>query len=185
MPTSPSSTSEKSDFRGAGGKPITLVGMMGAGKSTIGRRLAARLHLPFVDSDDEIEKAAGMSVGRLFETYGEAHFRDGEKRVIERLMGGKAKVIATGGGAFVQDDTRALILEKGIAIWLDADLDILAERVSRRDTRPLLRNKDPKAVLSDLAEKRNPLYAQAHFRIRSDSGAHEETVERIMQAISS
>src|SRR3546814_8483360 len=118
--------------------PIVLVGMMGVGKSTVGRRLAARLGLPFVDADEEIELAASMSVADIFKRFGEAYFRDGERRVIARLMDGEPKVIATGGGAFVQDETRAQILEQAIAIWLDAEIDVLVDRVSRREGRPLL-----------------------------------------------
>ena len=164
-------------------KPIVLVGLMGVGKSTIGRRLASRLGLPFVDSDDEIEAAAGMKVGELFENYGEDYFRDGERRVIARLMDGSTKVIATGGGAFVNEDTRALILKDAIAIWLDADIEILAERVSRRDTRPLIRDTDPKMVLGELAAKRNRFYSQAPIHVQSDEGAHEATVDRIIEAL--
>lgn len=164
-------------------KPIVLIGLMGVGKSTIGRRLANRLGLPFVDSDDEIEAAAGMKVGELFENYGEDYFRDGERRVIARLMDGSAKVIATGGGAFVNDETRALILKEAVAIWLDADIDVLAERVSRRDTRPLVRDTDPKMVLTELAAKRNQYYSQAPIHVQSGDGAHEDTVDRIMEAL--
>jgi shikimate kinase len=165
------------------GQPIVLVGLMGAGKSTVGRRLATRLHLPFVDADHEIETAAGMTVSDIFERFGEAHFRDGERRVIARLMDGKTKVIATGGGAFINDDTRATILQASLAIWLDAQPDVLAERVGRRDTRPLLRGKDPKIVLSELAAVRNPFYAEAHLRVPSNHAPHEVTVNAILKAI--
>lgn len=160
-----------------------LVGLMGVGKSTVGRRLARRLKLPFVDADTEIETAAAMTVSEIFERFGEPHFRDGERRVIARLMEGPAKVIATGGGAFINDDTRALILAEGLAIWLHADVAVLADRVGRRDTRPLLRGKDPVAVLSELAERRNPFYAQAHLHIASQRAPHEATVEAILKAI--
>lgn len=160
-----------------------LVGLMGVGKSTVGRRLARRLKLPFVDADSEIETAAAMTVSEIFERFGEPHFRDGERRVIARLMEGPAKVIATGGGAFINDDTRALILAEGLAIWLHADVAVLADRVGRRDTRPLLRGKDPVAVLSELAERRNPFYAQAHLHIASQRAPHEATVEAILKAI--
>src|SRR6202008_2820436 len=139
------------------GKPIVLVGLMGAGKTTVGRRLAQRLGLPFVDADAEIEEAAGMTITDIFDRFGEAHFRDGERRVIARLIDGTPKVIATGGGAFMQADTRDLILAKATAIWLDADIDILVERVSRKEGRPLLKNRDPREVLVDLAAVRNPL----------------------------
>jgi shikimate kinase len=165
------------------GKPIVLVGLMGVGKSTVGRRLAARLHLPFVDADTEIEEAAGMTVSEIFEKFGEAYFRDGERRVIARLVDGKPKVIATGGGAFINDETRALILDQSIAIWLDAPTRILAERVGRRDTRPLLRNRNPREVLDELAVVRNPIYAQAPIRIASDQAPHESAVNAILKAI--
>ncbi len=167
----------------AGRGPLVLVGMMGVGKSTVGRRLAARLGLHFVDADEEIEKAAGMSVTEIFARYGEAHFRDGERRVIARLMDGAPKVIATGGGAFMQDETRALILDLATAIWLDADIDILVDRVSRREGRPLLKGRDPRAVLADLAAVRNPVYALAPIHVQSIAAPHEVTVERIMEQL--
>jgi len=156
---------------------------MGVGKSTVGRRLALRLRLPFVDADHEIEAAAGMTVAEIFDRFGEPYFRDGERRVIARLMDGQPKVIATGGGAFVNGDTRTLILAQSTAIWLHADVDVLAERVRRRDTRPLLRGKDPRAVLADLAAARDPIYAQAHVHVSSRKGPHEATVAAILRAI--
>jgi shikimate kinase len=162
---------------------LVLVGLMGVGKSTIGRRLAARLGLPFVDADDEIERAAGMSVQEIFDRHGEAAFRDGERRVIARLIDGSRKVIATGGGAFVNEQTRQLILDKATAIWLDADIDILVGRVSRRDGRPLLKGKDAREVLMRLAEERGPFYAQAPIRVRSTDSPHDATVEAIVEAI--
>ena len=165
------------------GQPIVLVGLMGAGKSTVGRRLATRLNLPFVDADTEIEAAAGMSISDIFSQFGEPYFRDGERRVIQRLIDGRAKVIATGGGAFVNDATRQLILSDTLAIWLDAPVDVLAERVRRRDSRPLLRGRDPVAVLRDLAAVRNPLYALAHLRIASANAPHDVTVRAIMEAL--
>ena len=161
-------------------RPIVLVGLMGVGKTTVGRRLGARLGLPFVDADHEIELAAGLSVAEIFDRYGEAHFRDGERRVIARLIDGSAKVIATGGGAFMNDATRALILDRATAVWLDADLDTLAARVARRDNRPLLRGKDPRTVLRKLAEVRNPVYALAPIHIRSQAHPHESTVDAIV-----
>lgn len=164
-------------------EPIVLVGLMGVGKSTVGKRLAHRLGLPFVDADNEIEEAAGMSIADIFAQFGEPYFRDGERRVIQRLIDGRPKVIATGGGAFVNDATRELILSDALAIWLDADIDVLVERVRRRDTRPLLRGKDPAAVLRELAAVRNPLYAQAHIRVPSNNAPHEATVRAILQAI--
>ena len=165
------------------GRPIVLVGLMGAGKSTVGRRLAGRLSLPLVDADTEIEEAAGMQIADIFDRFGEAHFRDGERRVIARLIDGSPKVIATGGGAFVNDDTRALILDQATAVWLDADPAVLADRVRRRDTRPLLRGKDPLEVLTDLAAKRNPLYALAPIRVPSVRAPHEATVATILTAL--
>ncbi len=161
--------------------PIVLIGMMGVGKSTVGRRLAARLGVAFVDADEEIEKAAGMTITEMFERYGESYFRDGERRVIARLMDGGPKIIATGGGAFMQDDTRRLILEHATAIWLDADIDILVDRVSRREGRPLLKGKDPRAVLTELAATRNPVYALAPIHIKSIAAPHEVTVDSILE----
>ena len=156
---------------------------MGVGKSTIGRRLASRLNMPFVDADEEIERAAGLSISEIFERYGEQTFRDGERRVIQRLIDGNVKVIATGGGAFVQDETRQLILDHSIAVWIDADINILVERTSRRNTRPLLRNGDPKEILSNLAASRTPYYAQAPIHIRSGRGPHDAAVDAIITAL--
>lgn len=164
-------------------KPIALVGMMGVGKTSIGRRLAQKLHIPFVDADQEIVDAAGLSIPEIFEKFGEAHFRDGERRVIARLFDGKRKVIATGGGAFVNDETRALMLDRAIVIWLDADIDTLVERTARKGDRPLLANGDAREILTRLAEQRNPLYAQAHIRVRSQSNPHEATLDAIMKAL--
>ncbi len=165
------------------GKPIVLVGLMGVGKSTVGRRLANRLHLPFADADHEIERAAGMTVAEIFERFGEPYFRDGERRVIARLIDGTPRVVATGGGAFINDETRALILDQALAVWLDAPPQVLAERVRRRDTRPLLRNRDPLQVLTDLAAIRNPIYAQAPIRVSSDRAPHDSAVGHILKAI--
>lgn len=165
------------------GKPIVLVGLMGAGKTTVGRRLAQRMRLPFVDADHEIEAAAGMSVSDIFERFGEPHFRDGERRVIARLIDGQPKVIATGGGAFLHEQTRSLILDQAIAIWLDAAPAVLADRVRRRDTRPLLRGRDPEAVLTELAKVRNPFYALAPIRVQSIAAPHDATVDEILKAI--
>ncbi len=165
------------------GRPIVLVGLMGVGKSTVGRRLAQRMKLDFVDADHEIEHAAGMTIAEIFERFGEAHFRDGERRVIARLIDGTPKVIATGGGAFMQAETRDLILAQALAIWLDASPDVLAERVRRRDTRPLLRGKDPRRVLADLARVRNPFYALAPVHVVSQQAPHDATVTAILKAI--
>jgi shikimate kinase len=165
-------------------RPIVLVGLMGVGKSTIGRKLAARLGIEFIDADHEIETASALSISEIFEKYGEDHFRDGERRVIARLVDGHIKVIATGGGAFMNEATRALILEKAITIWIDADINILAERVSRRDTRPLLKGKDPKAVLTALAAVRNPIYRLAQVHVRSEIAPSDATVDAILEKLS-
>ena len=170
-------------LRAAAARPVTLVGLMGVGKTTIGRRLAARLDLPFLDADTEIEIASGMAVAEIFERFGEAHFRDGERRVIARLIDGAPKVIATGGGAFIDPGTRALILERTHAVWLDADIATLVDRVRRRDTRPLLKDKDPVEVLTGLAAVRNPIYAQAPIHVGSRRGPHAETVDTIVAAL--
>jgi shikimate kinase len=153
-------------------RPVVLVGLMGVGKSTVGRRLAKRLALPFVDSDSEIEDAAGYSAAEVFERYGEQDFRDGEIRVI-----------ATGGGAYVDSRTRELLNERAITVWLDAPVEILAERTARRDTRPLLKNGDPKGTLERLSEERRPSYQEAHIHVKSGDGAHKDVVEAIIQAI--
>lgn len=165
------------------GKTIVLVGLMGVGKTSVGKRLAHRLHLPFVDADHEIEQAAGMTISEIFDRFGEAHFRDGERRVIARLIDGKPKVIATGGGAFMNDATRALILERTRAVWIDADIETLVERVGRRDSRPLLRNRDAGEALRELAAVRNPIYALAPIHVRSQSGPHEATVDAILEQL--
>jgi shikimate kinase len=164
-------------------RSIVLVGLMGVGKSTVGKRLARRLGMHFVDSDSEIEIAADHSISEIFARFGEESFRDGERRVIARLIEGPPKVIATGGGAFMNGRTRALILERCIAVWLDADVETLAERVSRRNTRPLLKDKDPLLLLRDLAGARNPIYAQAHIHVQSHPMPHERAVERIVEAL--
>lgn len=165
-------------------RPIVLVGLMGVGKSTIGRKLATRLDIDFVDADHEIETAAGLSISEIFEKYGEDHFRDGERRVIARLIDGRVKVVATGGGAFMNEATRTLILDKAITVWIDADIKILAERVNRRDTRPLLKGKDAKSVLSGLAEIRNPIYRLAHIHVRSEIAPSDTTVDAILEKLS-
>ena len=164
-------------------RPIVLVGMMGTGKSSIGRRLASALLLPFVDADDAIAEAAQLSISEIFERHGEAHFRDGERRVIARLMDGERKVIATGGGAFVNPETRALILDKAITIWLDADIDTLVERTTRKDTRPLLRNGDPREIITRLRDERRPAYAEAPIHVTSGRGPQSRTVARVLKEI--
>jgi shikimate kinase len=183
MSESPLPTGRRSHVR-MSDRTIVLVGLMGVGKTTIGRRLAARLRLGFVDTDREIERAAGMTIAEIFERFGEAHFRDGERRVIQRLLAGRRTVMATGGGAFMNETTRALILQRATAVWLDADLDVLAERVSRRHgTRPLLADGNPREVLERLAAVRNPVYALAPIHIRSEPLPHEATVTAIMRAL--
>ncbi|RJY08657.1 shikimate kinase [Aurantiacibacter aquimixticola] len=166
-------------------RPLVLVGMMGAGKSTVGRKLAAALEMDFTDADDEIVEAAGMSIAEVFDRFGEEHFRDGERRVIARLMenAGSGQVIATGGGAFLQDETRALILDMAIAIWLDAAIDTLVERVSRNDRRPLLRTGDIPAKVTAMKEERSPIYSKAPIHIQSDTGPHNVAVTRIIEAL--
>ena len=166
-------------------RPIVLVGLMGAGKSTVGRRLAKRLGLPFIDTDAAIEDAAGYSAAEMFERYGEADFRDGERRLVARLVDGEVRVIATGGGVFVDPRTRKLLNQRAITVWLDAPVDVLAVRTARRDTRPLLRNGDPKGTLERLAKDRGPSYAEAHIRVTSGEGAHGDVVESIVIALES
>ena len=164
-------------------RPVVLVGLMGVGKSTVGRRLAKRLGLPFVDSDSEIEEAVGLPWGELFERYGEEDYRDGERRLVARLLDGEVKVIATGGGVFVDPRTRKLLNERAITVWLDAPVDVLHERTSRRDTRPLLKNGDPKGTLERLAKIEREAYAEAHVHVRSGDGAHRNVVDSIVKAL--
>jgi shikimate kinase len=164
-------------------RPVVLVGLMGVGKSTVGRRLAKRLGLPFVDSDSAIEDAAGYSPAEIFERFGEQDFRDGERRLVARLVEGEIRVIATGGGAYVDPKTRELLNDRAITVWLDAPVDILADRTSRRDTRAQLRQGDPKATLERLSEERRPSYAQAHIHVKSGDGAHNDVVDAIVQAL--
>jgi len=169
------------------GKPIVLVGMMGVGKSSVGRRLAHALGFGFVDADDAIEEAAQMTIPEIFATYGEAYFRDGERRVIQRLMadaaGGHPLVLATGGGAFVNPETRALILAKGIAVWLDSDVDTLVERVGRKGNRPLLQGGDPREILERLRAERQPAYAEAPIHVQSGNQPHARTLATVMKGI--
>lgn len=164
-------------------RTIALVGLMGAGKSTVGRRLAEALDRPFIDSDDEIEKAAGLSVADIFTLLGEAEFRRGEQRVLERLLAGPPHVLATGGGAYLNPETRAMMRRQAVTVWLNADLDTLWKRVSRRAHRPLLKAADPKSILSDLFEARKPMYQQADLTVASVEGPHGRTVRAIIQAL--
>jgi shikimate kinase len=173
------------DLRKRLDRPIVLVGLMGVGKSTIGRRLAKRLGLGFIDSDAAIEDAAGLSPAEVFERFGENDFRDGERRLVSRLVDeGDIRVIATGGGAYVDARTRKLLNERAITIWLDAPVEILAERTSRRDTRAQLRNGDRKQTLERLAGERRQSYEEAHIHVKSGAGAHKDVVDTIVQALS-
>lgn len=162
---------------------LVLVGLMGAGKTTIGKRLAASLGVPFVDSDNEIVEAAGCSISDIFELYGEEAFRDLEKRVMLRLLSGPHAVIATGGGAYMNPEIREAIRTQARSVWLKAELDVLVERVSRRDTRPLLKAGDKREILAKLMQDRYPVYAEADIAIDSNAGAHEDVVSRILLAL--
>jgi shikimate kinase len=165
-------------------RPLVLVGLMGVGKSTVGRRLARRLGLTFVDSDAAIEDAAGLSPAEVFERYGETDFRDGERRLVARLVDeGSVRVIATGGGAYVDPRTRELLNARAITIWLDAPVDILTERTARRDTRAQLRNGDPRETLERLLDERRSSYEQAHIHVKSGAGAHKDVVDAILRAL--
>jgi len=166
-------------------RPVVLVGQMGVGKSTVGRRLARRLGLPFIDSDSAIEDASGFSAAEVFERFGESDFCDGERRLVARLIEDEPeiRVIATGGSAYVDSTTRKLLNERTITVWLDAPVDVLAERTARRNTRPLLRTPDPKGTLERLSEERRPSYQEAHIHVRSGDGAHRDVVEAIVQAL--
>lgn len=164
-------------------RSIVLVGLMGAGKTTVGRRLARRLDLAFVDADAEIEEAAGETIPEIFERRGEAAFRAGEQRVIARLLSGPPQVLATGGGAYMDPVTRANIAARGISIWLKADLDILMKRVGKRGDRPLLQNGDARATMQRLMEERYPVYAEADITIESLEGPHDTIVETIVERL--
>ncbi|WP_300577766.1 shikimate kinase [Phenylobacterium sp.] len=164
-------------------RTIALVGLMGVGKSSVGRRLANALELPFRDADAEVEAAAGRSIKEIFSELGEAAFRDGERRVIQRLLEEPPHVLATGGGAFMNDDTRALLKSQALVVWLKADLDLLARRVGRKDTRPLLQDSDPLTVLKSQAEIRYPIYAQAHVTVETGDTAHHVTVGQVIEAL--
>jgi shikimate kinase len=167
-----------------GSRSVVLTGMMGVGKSSIGRRLAARLNIPFVDADGEIEKAAGMSIPDIFARHGEADFRSGEARVIARLLDGGPQVLATGGGAVMNADTRATIKTKGVSIWLSAELDVLMRRINKRkNDRPMLQTADPEATLRQLLAVREPVYALADITVQSREGPHDAIVSEIMTAL--
>jgi shikimate kinase len=165
-------------------RTIALVGLMGVGKSSVGRRLANALELPFRDADTEIEAAAGRSIPDIFADLGEPAFREGERRVIARLLDQPAHVLATGGGAFMNPETRALIKARAVSVWLKADLEVLARRVGRKDSRPLLKGRDPLAVLRDQAELRYPAYAEADVIVETGDAAHHVTVDQVIRALS-
>ena len=165
------------------GRTLVMVGMMGAGKSSVGRRLASRLAMPFVDADSEIELAANSTIPEIFEQHGEAYFRDGERRVIQRLLDGKPKVLATGGGAFIQPETRSAIKANAISIWLKADRDLLLSRVKRRGNRPLLKNGDPAETIDRLIGERYPVYAEADVHVQSRDVAHDVVIDDILATL--
>jgi shikimate kinase len=183
LPAGAGASQEAEIISALGTRPVVLVGMMGVGKSTIGRRLSARLHLPFLDADTEIEAAAGMSIPDIFETHGEPHFRDGEARVIARLLDGGPTVIATGGGAFMREETRHRIRDKAVSLWLKADADIIMKRVKRRADRPLLQTADPAATVARLIEEREPTYQRADLTIWSRDVPHERIVDECLDAL--
>ena len=165
------------------GRPVVLVGLMGAGKTTVGRRLSERLGLPFVDADHEIEEAAGKSIAEIFADHGEPYFRDGERKVIARLLEGEPKVLATGGGAYMNAETRANIRKRGIAVWLRADLALLMKRVKKRNDRPLLKGGDPELVMKTLIDQRYPVYAEADITVDSRDSAHTVMVNDVIKAL--
>lgn len=165
------------------GRHVVLVGLMGAGKTSVGKRLAQRLHLPFVDSDHAIEESANMTIPEIFKLRGETEFRSGERRVIARLLGEPQQVIATGGGAYMDAETRLRIRERGVSVWLKAELPVLMRRVLRRQDRPLLANADPEATMRDLMAKRYPVYGEADLCILSDEQPHDAMVTRVITAL--
>jgi shikimate kinase len=181
--TAPATPQDAEIAAALGARSVVLIGMMGAGKSTIGRRLSARLRLPFLDADVEIEAAAGMSIPDIFETHGEAHFRDGEARVIARLLDSGPAVIATGGGAFMREETRNRIRDKAVSIWLKAEAEIIMRRVRRRADRPLLQTPDPAATVDRLLGEREPVYQNADITIWSRDVPHEKIVEECIEAL--
>jgi shikimate kinase len=168
---------------GARSRTIVLIGLMGAGKTSVGRKLAAAVGLPFVDADAEIEAAAGLSVAEIFERHGEAEFRRGERLVIARLLADPPHVLSAGGGAFMDPATRQLIIERTVSVWLRADLDLLMRRVRKKDTRPLLRNGDPRRIMAALMAERYPVYGQADIIVDSVEGPHEGVVDAIIRAL--
>ena len=183
-PTEPGAQSRSAGLlRKLQGRSIVLVGMMGTGKTSIGRRLATALGLPFVDADVEIETAAGMTIPEIFARHGEAYFRDGERRVIARILADGQRVLATGGGAYINPVTRERIAERGVSVWLKADADVLARRVRKRSNRPLLHTRDPEQTLRELIELRDPVYALADFCLVARDGPHDAMVESVMETL--
>lgn len=166
-----------------GNRPVVLIGLMGAGKTSIGRRLAEKLGFTFVDADHEIEQAAGKSISEIFADHGEAYFREGERRVLARLLGNGRQVLATGGGAYMNDETRARIQEHGVSVWLKAPLDLLMKRVMKRQDRPLLKAEDPEAVMRGLIDKRYPVYAHADVTVESRDVQHGQMVNDVIRAL--
>jgi shikimate kinase len=164
-------------------RTVALVGMMGAGKTSLGKRLAARLDVPFRDADHEIEAAASLSVSEIFEKFGEPYFRDGERRVIARLLGEAPHVLATGGGAYMDPITRVAMKEKSFTIWLKAPVEFLVSRVKKRDTRPLLRGGDIKETIEKLLGEREPVYAEAEMTLDYEDGSHTDAMDRILEAL--
>jgi shikimate kinase len=183
MDTNNSSHQLEAALSNIGNRAIVLVGLMGAGKTSIGRRLAEKMGLDFVDADTEIEKAAGKSIPDIFADHGEAHFRDGERRVIARLLDNGKQVLATGGGAFMNEETRKAIKAHGLSVWLKADLDVLLKRVAKRGGRPLLENRDPAEVLQNLITLRYPVYEEADITVESLDVQHGQMVNEVLKAL--
>ena len=183
MDTATSNRLLEAALQNTGNQAIVLVGLMGAGKTSIGRRLADKMGLTFVDADTEIEKAAGKSIPDIFAEHGEAHFRDGERRVIARLLDNGKQVLATGGGAFMNEETRKAIKAQAVSVWLKADLDVLLKRVAKRGGRPLLENRDPAEVLQNLITLRYPVYAEADITVESLDVQHGHMVSEVLRAL--
>jgi shikimate kinase len=179
----PDAQSQQAIRTALGQRSVVLVGLMGCGKSAIGRRLAHKLALPFVDADEEIEKAAGKSIEDIFADHGEPYFRDGERKVLARLLRSGPQVLATGGGAFMNDETRAAIAEFGVSVWLKAELALLVRRVGKRGNRPLLKGGDPEVVLQSLMDKRYPVYAEADITVESRDVPHDVIVAEIIESL--
>ncbi|MCX5581248.1 shikimate kinase [Kaistia terrae] len=183
VPETESTEPEAALIAGLGSRAIVLVGLMGAGKTSVGKRIATKLHLPFIDADAEIEKAADATIPEIFAQHGEAYFRDGERRVIRRLLDGNPKVLATGGGAFMNEETRSAILEGAVSIWLRAELDVLMARVRKRANRPLLQTADPEGTMRQLMTDRYPVYALANVHILSRDVTHEVVADETIEAL--